>query len=235
MDSDNRRIGVMGCENTVGVYFEVDERRCFCAHIKFDKPYATMSKDQAKRLQQQVLEKFKSVCERDKWSTAEQGFGACITVMCERPTYDVKGGKQNGPGWYIMKGLRDFMMDCYQKHTPKAVDALVDGWTAQGVSGPHPFQPYPVGELQEQLRKARTLHVHLQCLVHRIVPATTKPEAGQAFIIEYLSEGQSRKLRLRKEDGRTENISNGDVDVCHWLGVPEEAEEAEWSFSLGKV
>lgn len=235
MDRNNRRIGVKRCKTSVGVYFEIDDKRSFCAHIKFDKPYATLTESQAKRLQREVFEKLKQVCKREKWPIENECFGGMMTVMCEQTSVDGKGGNQNGPCWYIMLGLQDFIEDVVRKLTPKAMDMLFKTWKAMGLDDPKKHHSIPPNATCEQQRKAKDLKAHLECLILFASRRTTEKVEGQAFIIDWLSEAGSRRLRLRKEDGRAENVNYGDVDLCQWVEVPVQAEENEWSFTLSKA
>lgn len=60
-EKDTRRVGAIGCDTSVGVYFKIDSERIFCARIECTsdttKPLSEPSKEQAHSAGEEVVNK----------------------------------------------------------------------------------------------------------------------------------------------------------------------------------
>lgn len=86
-----QHIGPRGCRSYVGVYFKVDDNRCFCAHIN---PYLYINEDkhsnrewvvtseEGERVKQAVLKRLKQEAGEQGWSPQNPDIRKTIVVVC---------------------------------------------------------------------------------------------------------------------------------------------------------
>jgi hypothetical protein len=132
-------VGVKGCWDSVGVYFVIDEHRCFCAQIKVKSPVSDMGIDfsasEGEKLREQVLKKLQIVVQHDRWNRSHRKFGTNCVIVC--PNKDLNNADEDGDPplcWYIIQALRDFFENM--------ADLLDDeaAWLSDHLNDDHTFK-----------------------------------------------------------------------------------------------
>lgn len=234
IDQGIRRIGTISCDYSVGVYFQIDKDRSFCAHMAMKTPIEDITKEQGVRLQEKVKDRLQAIRTRDKWPIEDDNFGYCMTLLCRRPTYKVNAKRIHNAGWYMVEGVRDFIQAIVDKLNPIADEAQIKAWDALGVSSSDGFDPYPGKHVRDLGERAKELTTKVLCLEDRVLPKMTAITDGKGFVIDSAEPWgpyQSRVLRL-DGDGRGVNIHTGDTDGCEWIAKFDKVGKGDWLFSL---
>jgi hypothetical protein len=136
--NDTRRIGVIGCNTSVGVYFKIDSERVFCAHIQCTsgktKPLSEPSKVQVDRAREQVVNKLITIAAQEEWRIDRESFGHDLIVVCRHANHIPKGGEeQRYLSWYVGQGVSDFFFEVARQLAGKhSVLSLPESrWTAR--------------------------------------------------------------------------------------------------------
>lgn len=112
-DATLEHVGVKGCGDSVGVYFVIDDNRCFCAQIKAKNPTSDKVVDTSaiedEKVREQVLKKLQSIARHDRWNQRHRKFGTnCIVVCSNRDLNSADEDDDRPINWYIIQALRDF-------------------------------------------------------------------------------------------------------------------------------
>lgn len=113
--SSIRRIGTYACRTCVALYYQIDDKRCFMAHIDgvlkesgstaITPDDRVVTDDEGKELQSRVLDALKQQVERSGWAP-EAGHKA---VAC-CPQLELSNGRTL-VGKYVLAAIRDFRGD----------------------------------------------------------------------------------------------------------------------------
>ena len=98
------RIGTWGCLTCVGVYFAVDDNRCFLAHINALREFGEHRDSRActpaegDRLKQKILEKLYKEAQDQDWRADDPRIRETIVIACP---------KQVTESWQLVHRVRD--------------------------------------------------------------------------------------------------------------------------------
>jgi hypothetical protein len=223
-------IGTIGCNTSLGVYFQVEPQRSFCAHITLEQPANMISEEQGEKLSKQIFQKLKEVASRDEWAIENDNFAGCMTLMCQQAVDQEQEKEKKAPGWYMVQGVRDFIKSCVDTLEPIAYKAQVEAWEAIGLSGPKKFDPYADDDVADALEdKAHELNTIVKCLNLGCIPSMSAKD-GHGFVA--VNSLPRKVLRLSAEDKLGAGIHSGEVETCQFSARTVDLTEGEWCFAL---
>ena len=200
-------IGTYWCASCVGIYLEVDENRCFCAHINslsFDKiPPNTVTERDGQEIKAKVLAQLLIESANSHWNPRHKNFARDIVIVC--PHLDLAGASENGEtltqtGRYTIMAIREFL-----NLQATSLSQEADSHTAEAQKLEAHHKPKEV--IQAEKNKSTSLSDQASVLLQRanFVPDTT----AQGFVINHqtgaqfmfrdnVSEAQARHRGLRR-------------------------------------
>lgn len=106
-DEDVPAIGTWGCATCVGIYFRVDETRCFVAHILgmsgLTAKRHNVTVSAGKNVGQQTLNRLFDMSKWDQWDPKNEFFGSDMYVVC--PYIVGKAGDQPQIGQFVIEAI----------------------------------------------------------------------------------------------------------------------------------
>lgn len=177
--------GVTPCKTSLGVTFQIDTKRVFCANLAFDGKWAPLSEKDGSKLRSNVLEKLKAISKEERWVINNGVFGHDILYACQYIATQAKDELQKYPAWYMLKGLADFFDECSMK-----VKAEMTGLLEKKVVGQGKDFMTLEEEYQDRFHKAYfEMAREVQILYGRFMNADlTKPIRG--FVVDLDAEGR---------------------------------------------
>ena len=110
-----RMIGTWRCISCVGIYFRIDEIRCFVAHINVVS-HATwgagvVTQNNVPEIRDQVLHRLCGFLRRYNWDTSNRYFGQELTVVCPYYHY-LRWPGYRTVGYCAIEGIKQFFKHC---------------------------------------------------------------------------------------------------------------------------
>ena len=117
-------VGTYGCITCVGIYFEIDKKKCFAAHInswikrdREDQGLRALTPAEGERLKNEVLKRFRECAEEHKWDPTDKQTHANIvaTLLLVCPRYNItaynpiKREAREQAAHYVVKAIREFL------------------------------------------------------------------------------------------------------------------------------
>ncbi len=111
------RVGTYMLMTCVGVYFKIDQNRCFFAHLTPKSPDAKLSwvvtEQAGDDIGSQVKQRLCNFLRVDNWDIKDPEFGKDLLLQCPCLRDRVFNGKQYyTPGKFVVKAVREFFMAC---------------------------------------------------------------------------------------------------------------------------
>ncbi|KAK5173315.1 uncharacterized protein LTR77_001996 [Saxophila tyrrhenica] len=122
-------LGTLWCNSCVGVYFPLDDKRCFLAHINAlsasRQPRNTVDEAEGKEIQDLVFQQLVREMKSMQWDTRDKYY-ASIVVVCA-PNLERKWGEMRKTmvGTYVVEAIREFFLwnsDCLLEDAENAFD-----------------------------------------------------------------------------------------------------------------
>ena len=171
-DQTTPLVGTWGCISCVGVYFNIDEKRCFMAHINacnsvtYVHNYVT--DEGGKDIQYRVVRRLCGFVEHDRWDIREHAFGSFLKIIC--PRYEDNGvglGRLQHVGKFVVRGIREVFEHC-----------------ASGLEGERISRPNSRDAKSEKLQgsadflRLQARHSHVNTQYHGM---TINPSTGESY------------------------------------------------------
>ena len=90
------RIGITGCEDSLGVYFRIDSKHVFCAHMCVDSGveagYTVLSKEQGEKLTEMVCDRLIAAAKSEKCIINDVNLVPEMVVTCRKPAQNMNAG-----------------------------------------------------------------------------------------------------------------------------------------------
>lgn len=111
------RIGTALLMSCVGVYFKVDEKRCFFAHFDARTPEMTdwtvVSPKAGENIKKQVKDRLFAFMKYDRWVITDKTFGQHLYFQCPQHNARVFNECYSPTtGWFIVRAVREFFVAC---------------------------------------------------------------------------------------------------------------------------
>ena len=115
--NDNfKYVGTFWCNQCVGVYLLLDDKKFFCAHISASsgcrQPAHLVSPVDGEHIRKDVVTRLDIEYRNNAWNREHPKFGSKIVAVC--PEVELKGIESETPmrrtGWYVLRGIRDFLL-----------------------------------------------------------------------------------------------------------------------------
>ena len=117
-DKTTPLIGTYGCITCAGVYFRVDESRCFFAHINASSCETipdcnAVTEIGGKDIIAQVSRRLYGFVLKDKWDIRNEEFGKHLAILCPTMNSSLwEGQKFASPGKFVVRAIQDFFHTC---------------------------------------------------------------------------------------------------------------------------
>ncbi|KAK4952289.1 hypothetical protein LTR28_006643 [Elasticomyces elasticus] len=109
-------VGTKGCMTCVGVFFPIDDKRCFAAHINCQlsqsiqagsQPYLVETAEEGKRITKTVLSHLRKDNERHEWGGPSEMMRRNLVLVCPLEWDGIYGEAQVGK--YVIDGVLAFL------------------------------------------------------------------------------------------------------------------------------
>ena len=116
---ESDRVGTWNLITCVGLYFKVDDKRYFIAHINAENALTysmnVITKDGGEWIAKKVKQKLFEFRDRDDWNTRDYHFGQDLYVQCSELDDIERDGKMyQRVGRYVVQGIYDFLASSSQ-------------------------------------------------------------------------------------------------------------------------
>jgi hypothetical protein len=192
-DKTTPLIGTYGCVTCVGVYFKIDESRCFFAHINASScetitNFNAVTEIGGKDVITKVSRRLYGFLLKDKWDIRNEEFGKHLTILCPTTKPSLWEGKKFGsPGRFVVQAIRDFFYAC-----GRIVDHEVnEGAKIHDLKGPTGSKGKTVANID-----AETTRLAQKATFLRQQSATKVDMEHHAFIVDPLSGEVSRRGKV---------------------------------------
>ena len=195
----HEHIGVYGCVQCVGVYFPVDEDRCFCAHIRGKSMWARIealvSETDGMEIEKQVVSKLEQLLDEDVWEPWNPKFASTIIVVCPVPELIDSEANIGYPvrlsGFWVAEGIRDFL-----RHQA----AKVSAYSRYNEDRHEDASKLPWGYQKGYGAKAKRLKAQAERL-HAAAENLIIDTESQGFIVEHAKIGDCQRavFKVKKE------------------------------------
>ncbi|CAK3955695.1 Hypothetical predicted protein [Lecanosticta acicola] len=115
LPQNTQHILTSGCHTCVGVYFKIDNERCFCAHINAmfapGKVRFVKTQEDADKIKRIVRGKLERESSASNWTAAEvrqrAGFPDTVVLVCPMLYSNDERWKQTG--YYVVEAIKEFL------------------------------------------------------------------------------------------------------------------------------
>lgn len=118
-DSKTPLVGTWGCITCVGVYFNVDEERCFVAHMNGSSavtyPSNFVTERGGQEIQEQVARRLCGFLQRDSWDIRDPAFGSGLFTICPESKNKRHKGSNilcQHAGKFVLQAIEQFFDAC---------------------------------------------------------------------------------------------------------------------------
>lgn len=177
--SSTNLVGVADCETSIGIYFQIDAERSFCANIQVlsnGGQAAKISQEQGKALTEQIVSKLIRRAAKEKWDLDTQTFANGLLAVCRQTVSTSSNGDQRKlAAWFVVDALRYFVRE-----------AISRVYTHQGMFGPREKEWQKGGlvslyKSEEDKAKEQSSSNEAEPTVELVVASKKKSEAASEY------------------------------------------------------
>lgn len=134
-------IGTQWCNTYVGVFFRVDKHRSFITHANAwsmsapPLPRNYVDESAGEEIRAQVFRQLETEASEKRWDTGNEHFGETLVVCCPHPESSYGGKVWRIAGFYVIRGIRDYLNNESTVLQNKANERLQGAVRICGVDG----------------------------------------------------------------------------------------------------
>ena len=219
-NGEAQHIGTYFLNTCVGVYFQVAQNRCFCAHMDARTPelwpWMVLSDEGGKDIAHQVKRRLQDFAKEHKWDLEDADFGRHLHLQSPMFTKEmIEGTYSPSPAWWMVQAISDFFESC-----AGIVDQKIENRRAHRPEGNHTSKTVRQYDRDTSILEQRSKNIRAICKNGEVFTThhafIVSPLTGK---VEMFGEMVNDRQLLKSDLGENEPVNLGLKPYIYHFGV----------------